>query len=180
MDPNLLPPKLDKETAPRIVGSPCLASTKIEANYKWDIENKAHLGAPCGARFGLQILRMPTHENLRQVQFQIDLLEHPGAAVPNSYLGSLIEFVNVEFPKPEGLTADIMDQAAAWVSTNMLVGVARAHLDLITAIGPFPRVTLSPVSQQAVVAGARVIKAVESSPEPLYPSAEKKSPAAEK
>lgn len=151
-----LPPPLENAQVPKIVGPVCLVSVLLEVNPRWDAINPSHVGAPCGIRHSLQVLRSTEHDNRRQVQFLIELVESEKAQSPNSYLGRFIEVVDVEFPDKAELTPAVQDQAAAWFTANILIGSARAHLDLMTALGPHPRVTLAPVNQRELIGRARV------------------------
>lgn len=163
----LKPPEPNPELRPKLVA---LALLKVTLTA-----NAEHDGVAETAKFkvGLrQVVIRQTGTIRRQVQLHVEI-KPDGSNAHAPYLGMVVAMAEVDFSKAGG--DDEMDKLAAWFSTNPLVGMTRTYIDLITAVGPFNRLMMSPVMQTAIVEGAQVLEVAGAEPRPLY-----KAEAAEK
>ena len=163
------PPSLTAETAPTIEGAVCLVDIALQANVLYNPGDPVHLASPCGVKYGLHVVRHEESNDRRQVQFQLELIPTKTHKNPNSYLGHLVETIDVVFPRPEEVSEEDKDRAAVWLATHILIGSMRAHLDLLTGIGPYPRVTLSPVQPVPLILNAVLVHPT-NPPVRLYPA----------
>lgn len=107
--------------------------------------------------FSLQVARMGTLK--RQVQFACAFGRNKSAAeVPTTYQGQIVVYANLAVKERANASPLEVDLACAWTSISSVVGMTRSYLDLVTAVGPYQRVLLSPVSQGKLIAGATTVR----------------------
>lgn len=165
MDPRTPPPSLSPEQRPTLDGL-FLAKVDLAINEGWTPQLEEAGKPTIQVKYALRVFRTPG-AGRRQVHLACELSRRD-ENIPGSYKGSMLVVADVDFPLPDKTPAEEMDQASAWFAVNSLVGAARAYLDMLTSLGPHPRVLLSPISAPSLVYKAMVQRVANEPASALY------------
>jgi hypothetical protein len=128
-----------------------LEEVSLKANADFD-PDKGEGGF--GVGFGFCVMRTKENPLRRQVHLRLGVLMLEDSDL-TPYSGDIQVFTQVTVDRDVG--AAEIDLAVAWAAVSALVGSVRTHLDALTAIGPHPRLNLSPVNAERVLREASVV-----------------------
>lgn len=163
--PQLKPPPFKTGAAPDLY---TMALLKVDLMAQPNFVGHGK-GSPVAVGYGMQVIRaLPGEGRRRQVQLQCTL---GSGQAPEQipYAGTILVMAEFRFKDVVELGEEEMDQRAAWLAANTLVGMIRTHLLTLTAIMPYPPVMLSPVVPLRILAKATVIESMDAGPRAMYP-----------
>lgn len=140
-----------------------LAKVDLQANPAFDGTEAETIRTA----YKLNVMRPHGTPLVRQVQLlmQMGLKQKDSPRI--SYFGEMLVLAEVHFQQSEQISDDYLDERAAWVGAPILTGMVRSHVQIITALGPYQGVLLSPVLTSRLVANASVYEKEGAEPRPL-------------
>ena len=143
-----------------------LAKVDLQANHAFDGTEAETIRTA----YKLNVMRPQGTPLVRQVQLLMQMGLNQKDSPRISYFGEMLVLAEVHFEQAEQSSDDYLDERAAWVGAPILTGMVRSHVQIITALGPFQGVLLSPVLTSKLVANASVYEKDGAEPRPLKQS----------
>lgn len=170
----LRPPSAKPNSGARI-GNIALAEISLRADPHFEPNERPQ--PVISVQYGLIVIRDDSFSPLaRQVQLNCKLSPlKPGTHPP--YNGQSVVIADLMFHAEGNLSAEEMDEHAAWIGFSPLVGANRAYLQMISGVGAFTRLLLGPVKASDVMPNAMVLESSDSEPRRLYPATAASTPA---